>query len=300
MSTQTAQTTQTIGHVDNSIVINADLDLVWNVTNDVERWPELFTEYSAAEIIERDGDTVRFRLSMHPDENGTVWSWVSERKADRATRHVVARRVEPGPFEFMNIEWAYSTEESGTRMRWVQDFRMRPEAPIDTAAMTERINANTAIQMDVIRNKIESLASQQKATSPAVSAVRAISIDDVPANRKRGGDVRTLLSPATVGATSGFLGTLRLQPGEVVTEHLHPFSEEFLFCVEGGATLRLDGQHFVALRANEGVLIPIGVRHRLVHDGDGPAFFVFHLSPLAPTPPQGHVDTEPLPGGDAR
>ncbi|GIG63075.1 putative polyketide cyclase [Longispora fulva] len=153
----------TVGHVDNSVLINADLDLVWAETNDVERWPELFTEYASAEIIHRDRDTVRFRLTMHPDENGQVWSWVSERTVDPEHKRVVARRVEPGPFEFMNIEWAYSPEREGTRMRWVQDFRMRPEAPIDTAAMTERINANTAVQMDVIRTKLERLAAERHA-----------------------------------------------------------------------------------------------------------------------------------------
>jgi quercetin dioxygenase-like cupin family protein/ribosome-associated toxin RatA of RatAB toxin-antitoxin module len=280
----------TIGHVDNSILINAPIDLVWEATNDVERWPELFTEYASAEILERTGDTVRFRLAMHPDENGKVWSWVSERTLDRAARRVVARRVEPGPFEFMNIEWTYEAEGDGTRMRWIQDFRMRPDAPIDTAAMTDRINANTAIQMDVIRQKVERLASE-----PA-QAIRTVSIDDVPANRRRGGDIRTILSPATVGATSGFMGTLRLAPAEVVTEHWHPYSEEFLFCVEGEITLRLNGCDRT-LRANEGVLIPVGVRHRLMNDGAAPAFLVFQLGPLAPTPQLGHVDTEPLPPG---
>lgn len=277
----------TIGHVDNAVLINAGIDLVWEATNDVERWPELFTEYASAEILERSGDTVRFRLAMHPDENGKVWSWVSERTLDRAAHRVVARRVEPGPFEFMNIEWTYEPVGHGTRMRWVQDFRMRPDAPIDTAAMTDRINANTAIQMDVIRKKVERLAL-------GASAIRTVSIDDVPANRRRGGDIRTILSPATVGATSGFLGTLRLAPAEVVTEHWHPYSEEFLFCVEGAITLRLDGQER-PLRANEGVLIPIGVRHRLMNDSDAPAFLVFQLGPLAPTPQLGHVDTEPVP-----
>jgi aromatase len=148
-----------VGHVDNSILIRAGLDLVWDVTNEIERWPELFTEYASAQVIARTGDTVRFRLAMHPDQNGTVWSWVSERVMDRENRRVLARRVEPGPFEFMNIEWTYTPEGDGTRMRWVQDFRMRPDAPIDTAAMAERINANTAIQMDVIRRKVEQLAA---------------------------------------------------------------------------------------------------------------------------------------------
>lgn len=152
----------TIGHVDNSVLINADFDRVWEITNDVENWPNLFTEYATAEIIERQGNTVRFRLAMHPDENGKVWSWVSERTPDPVTRRVVARRVEPGPFEFMDIEWLYTTEKGGTRMRWIQDFRMRPDAPIDTEAMTERINANTAIQMDVIRKKIEQQAARRK------------------------------------------------------------------------------------------------------------------------------------------
>jgi len=69
-------------NTDNSVIIDAPLDLVWEVTNDVARWPDLFTEYAKAEILDRTDDTVRFRLTMHPDENGKVWSWVSERTAD--------------------------------------------------------------------------------------------------------------------------------------------------------------------------------------------------------------------------
>jgi putative monooxygenase len=123
---------------------------------------------------------------------------------------------------------------------------------------------------------------------------KVLSIHDVPANRRRGGDIRTLLSPATVGSKSGFLGTLTLEPGEVVTEHWHPYSDEFLFCSRGAVTARLDGQH-TALPADHGLFIPLGVRHRLVNEGDETAFLVFHLCPLAPRPELGHVDTEPLP-----
>jgi aromatase len=148
----------TIGHTDNSIVIDADLDHVWRMTNDLRSWPDLFTEYSAVEILAETGTTFRFRLKMHPDESGRVWSWVSERTLDEAAHEVVARRLEPGPFEFMDIRWSYAPEGTGTRMRWVQDFRMRPDAPIDTAAMTRRIDANSKIQMAVIRDKVEAAA----------------------------------------------------------------------------------------------------------------------------------------------
>jgi aromatase len=161
------------GHTQNSILVAAPFDLVWNVTNDLGRWPELFTEYAGLEILERRGDTVRFRLTMHPDEAGRVWSWVSERTADRDRREVRAHRVETGPFEFMNIHWSYADEPGGVRMTWVQDFAMRPDAPVDDEAMTARINANSAVQLDVIRTKVEKLAAGPGAPSPATAPSRA-------------------------------------------------------------------------------------------------------------------------------
>jgi len=78
-------------------VIAAPRELTWELTNDLESWPRLFSEYAAVQILDREGDKVTFRLTMHPDENGTVWSWISEREADRGSWTVNARRVETGP-----------------------------------------------------------------------------------------------------------------------------------------------------------------------------------------------------------
>ncbi|MEV7341326.1 cupin domain-containing protein [Streptomyces sp. NPDC093544] len=123
--------------------------------------------------------------------------------------------------------------------------------------------------------------------------IRIVGIDDVPANRKRGGDMRTLLSPGTVGSTSGFLGVAILQPGERVVEHYHPYSEEFLYLTTGEITVDLDGVPHEA-RAGQGLLVPIGVRHRVRNTGEEEARIVFHLGPLAPRPELGHIDTEVL------
>lgn len=146
------------GHTDNQIVVAAPMDLLWERTNDVENWPDLFSEYASAQVLERDGDRVLFRLTMHPDANGQVWSWVSERVADPATRTVTARRVETGPFERMDIRWTYEEVEGGVRMRWVQDFAMKPTAPVDDEAMTRRINENSRTQMALIKRKVEEFA----------------------------------------------------------------------------------------------------------------------------------------------
>ena len=146
------------GHTDNEILISAPLDLVWAVTNDVAGWPELFSEYASAEILERDGDSVTFRLTMHPDENGQVWSWVSKRTPDPVQHVVRAYRIETGPFEYMNIEWTYEPANGGTRMRWIQDFQMKPTAPVDDEQMTANLNRNTKVQMLLIKEKLERLA----------------------------------------------------------------------------------------------------------------------------------------------
>jgi aromatase len=142
-------------HTESSIVINAPLDLVWDMTNDVDSWPQLFSEYSAAETIARDGNTVRFRLTMHPDDDGKVWSWVSERVMNPQARTVHAYRVETGPFEFMDINWTYRETSGGVEMRWVQDFHMKPGAPVCDATMAERITKNSAVQMERIKTIVE-------------------------------------------------------------------------------------------------------------------------------------------------
>ncbi|MFE2756805.1 cupin domain-containing protein [Actinosynnema sp. NPDC059335] len=121
-----------------------------------------------------------------------------------------------------------------------------------------------------------------------------VSSRDAAPNRARGGDLRVLLGPATVGATTGFLGVVRLEPGERVDEHYHPYSDEFLYVVEGEVEVDLDDVPH-AVRADQALLIPTGVRHRVRNTGPGPARAVFHLCPLAPRPDLGHVDTETTP-----
>jgi putative monooxygenase len=133
---------------------------------------------------------------------------------------------------------------------------------------------------------------QEMATEEASDQTPQIrSVDDAAADTRRGGDVRTLLSPKTVGSTSGFMGIATIAPGDRISEHYHPYSEEFVYVVSGQLDAQLDGTSN-ELKARHGLMIPINVKHRLVNDGDEEAFIVFHLGPLAPRPDAGHVDTE--------
>ncbi|MET7517983.1 cupin domain-containing protein [Streptomyces sp. NPDC005480] len=120
---------------------------------------------------------------------------------------------------------------------------------------------------------------------------RIVDLSDTEPNRRRGGDLRAMLTPATVGSTSGFMGLALVQPGERIGEHYHPYSEEFVYVVNGALEVDLDGETY-ELRPDQGLLIPINVRHRFRNVGDVEARMVFHLGPLAPRPSLGHVDTE--------
>ena len=127
------------------------------------------------------------------------------------------------------------------------------------------------------------------AAEPEPAKIR--SLDDLPGDKRRGGEVRALLTPRTVGSTSGFMGVATIAPGDWISEHYHPYSEEFVYVMQGSLIAHLDGEPH-RISARQGLLIPINVRHRLVNDGEDEAAIVFHLGPLAPRPDMGHVDTE--------
>ena len=148
-------------HTDNEVVIQAPLDMVWERMMDIESWPDLFSEYAKAEVIEQDGDRVQFRLTTHPDPDydGQVWSWVSERVADPSTHSSKSRRIETGPFEYMNIEWYFEEAVGSTKMRWVQDFSMKPSAPANDEQAEQYMNKNTKTQMTVIKERLEQEAA---------------------------------------------------------------------------------------------------------------------------------------------
>jgi aromatase len=66
--------------------------------------------------------------------------------------------VDTGNFKYMWLYWEYSKENDGVRMRWVQDFELKPGLPMDDGAMAARLNGNTLKQMDLIKTKVEAVA----------------------------------------------------------------------------------------------------------------------------------------------
>lgn len=146
-------------HTENSIVIDAPIDLVWSMANDVESWPTLFEgEYASVEILEREPGRIVFRLTTEPDERGVVRSWVSERVMDEERHSVTARRLELGPFKYIHIFHAFEPTPDGVRLRWVQDFEIKDGLPFTNEQMEALINKNSTVNLAQHKRLIEEAA----------------------------------------------------------------------------------------------------------------------------------------------
>lgn len=142
-----------MAHTRNSIVINAPYDLVFDISNKIERWTELFgKEYVKAEVLERKGNEITFRLT--DDENK---SWVSKRWLDKEHRYAIASRYEPMfPFKYMKIAWFYVEEAEGVEMIWIQDFQMDPKFTKFSAEQIEGfINEHSVHNLKIFKEVIE-------------------------------------------------------------------------------------------------------------------------------------------------
>ena len=123
-----------MGHTRNSIVINAPYSLVFDISNKIERWTELFgDEYVSAEVLERKGNEITFRLT--DDEKKSL---VSKRWLFKEHKFAYASRHEPMfPFRYMKIIWLYNETYDGTEMIWMQDFEMDSKFTKFTGAQIE-------------------------------------------------------------------------------------------------------------------------------------------------------------------
>ena len=141
-----------MGHTRNSITINAPYELVFDISNKIERWTELFgDEYVKAEVLSRGGNEITFRLT--DDENK---SWVSKRWLYKDLKFAYASRHEPMfPFKYMKIVWFYNETPEGTEMIWIQDFAMDAKAQFNDEKVEGFINEHSRHNMRIFKEVIE-------------------------------------------------------------------------------------------------------------------------------------------------
>jgi len=144
-----------MGHTCNSIIINAPYDLVFDISNDIPRWTELFgSEYKKAEIVKKEGNKITFRLT--DDEDKTWQSW---RLLFKDKYFTYAERETPlFPFKFMKIIWLYTPKSTGTELVWIQHFEMDEKAKFNDQQVEGFINKHSKDNLIIFKEKIEKAA----------------------------------------------------------------------------------------------------------------------------------------------
>lgn len=119
----------------------------------------------------------------------------------------------------------------------------------------------------------------------------AVSRSAIDPKTDRGGQMQVLLSPRTVETKTGFMGTLVLAPGESYKKHYHPYSDEYVYVLDGEVTI-IGDDNTVKAQGGTGIFIPRNTLHRLENNGAAATSLVFFSCPLAPRPELGHVMVE--------
>lgn len=127
-----------------------------------------------------------------------------------------------------------------------------------------------------------------------MKSLRVVDKSEVRPSRRQGGRIRFLIGPHTTGWSVGILGTLDLAPGEYISEHYHPYSDETVYVVSGQLVVEAAGERVEVYR-DQALELDRLVPHRFINEGSEPVFGVFYITPLAPSPELGHVDTEAPP-----
>jgi len=141
-----------MGQTVNSILIDAPYDAVFDISNDVERWTELFGgEYTGAKVLKREGNKITFQLT---DKDGN--SWQSFRLLFKDNNFAYAQKMEPTfPFDYMKIIWLYTPVPGGILMTWIQFFTMAEGAKFDDQKVEGLINKHSRDNLKIFKEVIE-------------------------------------------------------------------------------------------------------------------------------------------------
>ncbi|MDP2940359.1 MAG: SRPBCC family protein [Candidatus Omnitrophota bacterium] len=141
-----------MGHTNNSIIINAPYDKVFDISNDINRWKELFDEYKESEIIKREENKITFKLTNQEGQ-----SWQSWRLLFKDKKYCYAEREEPKfPFKYMKLVWLYrEIAPNTTEMTWIQHFTMDEKAKFNDSQVEGFINKHSQDNLNRMKEIIE-------------------------------------------------------------------------------------------------------------------------------------------------
>jgi ribosome-associated toxin RatA of RatAB toxin-antitoxin module len=108
-------------HAENSIVIRARSERIFELACAVERWPELLAHYRWVREISRRGECRVVEMAAHRD--GIPVRWWAEQVCEPAVPRILFRHVR-GVTRGMEVEWSFAERADGVLVRISHDLRL--------------------------------------------------------------------------------------------------------------------------------------------------------------------------------
>jgi aromatase len=135
-----------------SVEIDADVESVYRLVENVAAWPAIFGPTVYVLPLERDGNRERFRIWA--TVNGKVARWTSARSLDPENRCISFEQEHPdAPLAAMGGRWEFrATRRGGTEVVLHHHFRMVDESPEAADWVRRALDHNSAAELTALAN----------------------------------------------------------------------------------------------------------------------------------------------------
>jgi aromatase len=138
------------GHIDVRVKVHAPLEVMWEVSNEMESGGTATRHSPGHDVISWDPDKNRiaYRITTAPDSAGHAWSYSVERTTDVAAKTAYARRWGNEFFAYSYAFWQYTGSGDVSEIRCVADFEMTPQSPLSDQEMAAFMERGTRAAME--------------------------------------------------------------------------------------------------------------------------------------------------------
>lgn len=144
-----------VRETEHEINVGAPADRVYELIEDVGRWPEVFPPTVHAECVEREGNSELIRLWA--TANGTAKTWTSRREHDPEHRRVSFRQERSQhPVGGMGGTWIVEPlSASECRVRLLHDYFAATDDPADLDWIDRAVDRNSRSELQALKTSAE-------------------------------------------------------------------------------------------------------------------------------------------------
>jgi coenzyme Q-binding protein COQ10 len=144
--------------VQNEVIIHADVETVYRIAREVERFPEFMPDVKSLRVLERSDDgrrTVAEWVGVIAEFKTTI-KWVEEDLWDD-TAHTCDFHLVRGDFKTYGGRWEFTTTPEGTRFTSVVDYEYDIPliGPLIKGLIRKKMGENVARLQAALRERIE-------------------------------------------------------------------------------------------------------------------------------------------------